>query len=74
VSATALCINNGGHHPKAVNKTGVAAGAEVPVQNGKALFSIEATATFSPACAPPMSIEFVDVQACDTDNNVCCTL
>jgi hypothetical protein len=36
LSATALCINNGGKHPKAVNKASVSAADDFPVQNGKA--------------------------------------
>lgn len=74
VTATALCINNGGHHPKATNKTSVSAAGDFPVQNGKALFSLDATATFQPECVPPMTVEFTDVTACDTANDVCCTL
>jgi hypothetical protein len=31
-SATALCINGGGNHPKAVNKTSVNAAGNFPVQ------------------------------------------
>ena len=38
ISATALCINGGGKHPKAVNKTTATANLVVPVQNGKAEF------------------------------------
>ena len=74
VTATALCINNGGNHPKAVNKTGVAANGQFPVSNGKALFSLDATATFQPDCEPPMTVEFQDISVCDTGNGVCCTL
>src|SRR5262245_61811523 len=40
LTATALCINNGGKHPKAVNKTGVTAAETVPVQNGKTDFTV----------------------------------
>lgn len=74
VTATAVCINNGGHHPKAENKTSVSAAGDFPVQNGKALFSLDAEATFQPECAPPMTVEFTDVTACDTEHEVCCTL
>jgi hypothetical protein len=74
VSATALCINNGGNHPKAVNKADVTAAEDVPVQNGKALFSIDLTATFQPDCTPPMTVEFTDVTVTDTTNNISCTL
>src|SRR5919108_6053326 len=40
VTATAECINPGGHHPKAANKESVAAERGFPVQNGKANFSL----------------------------------
>lgn len=74
VTATALCINNGGKHPRAVNKADVSAAEDVPVQNGKALFSIEVTATFTPDCTPPMTVDFTDISVCDTTNGICCTL
>jgi hypothetical protein len=74
VSATALCINRGDKHPKAVNKESVSAEENVPVQNGKALFSIELTATFQPDCSPPMTVGFTDISVCDTTNSICCTL
>jgi hypothetical protein len=74
VSATALCINNGGKHPRAVNKASVSAAEDVPVQNGKALFSIDLTATFQPDCTPPMEVVFTDVKVTDTTNNITCTL
>jgi hypothetical protein len=74
VTATAQCINNGGHNPRAANKTSVSAEEQVPVQNGKALFSIDVTATFTPECSPPMTVEFTDISVCDTTNGICCTL
>jgi hypothetical protein len=74
VTATALCINNGGQHPKAVNKADVSSSENVPVQNGKAIFSFDVTATFQPDCTPPMTVEFTDVTVCDTTNDICCTL
>jgi hypothetical protein len=74
LSATASCINPGANHPKAANKTSVSGSEDVPVQNGKAIFSIEATATFQPDCTPPMTVVFTDVSVCDTTNNICCTL
>jgi hypothetical protein len=74
VTATALCINPGGHHPRAVNKESVSAEEQVPVQNGKALFMIEVTATFAPDCSPPMTVDFTDISVCDTTNGICCTL
>ena len=71
VSATALCINPGSHHPKAANKESVSAEGDFPVQNGKANFSLTLTATFQPDCTPPMTVAFTDVQVCDTTNNIC---
>ena len=70
VTATALCINNGGHHPRAVNKASVSAGDDFPVQNGKADFSLQVTATFQPECSPPMTVAFTDVTVTDTTNNI----
>jgi hypothetical protein len=74
VTATALCINPGGHHPKAVNKEDVTAGADFPVQNGKANFSLDLTATFQPECSPPMTVAFTDVTVTDTTNGISTTL
>jgi len=70
VSATALCINGGGNHPKAVNKESVNAEGTFPVQNGKADFSLTLTAVFQPPCSPPMTVEFTDVTITDTTNNI----
>jgi hypothetical protein len=70
LSATALCINGGGKHPKAVNKTSVSSAGDFPVQNGKADFTLSATATFQPNCSPPMTVEFTNVTVTDTTNNL----
>jgi hypothetical protein len=70
VSATALCINPGGHHPKAVNKKSVSTEGTFPVQNGKADFSLSVTAVFQPSCSPPMTVEFTDVTVSDTTNGI----
>lgn len=76
ITGDALCINPGSKHPKATNKADVAGGAEVPVQNGKANFSVPATATFQPDCSPPMAVVFenvcVTVTAADGTNLVFC--
>ncbi len=74
VSATALCINGGGNHPKAVNKESVSAEGDFPVQNGKADFSLTLTATFQPSCSPPMTVEFTDVTITYTTNNISTSL
>ena|SRR5215831_3047363 len=70
LSATALCINGGGHHPKAVNKTSVNAAGDFPVQNGKADFTLSVTAVFQPDCVPPMTVSFTDITLTDTTNGI----
>ena len=62
VTGDALCINPGSNHPKASNKADVTGGAIVPVQNGKADFSVLGTATFQPDCTPPMAVSFQKVK------------
>jgi hypothetical protein len=70
LTATALCINGGGNHPKAVNKESVSAEGTFPVQNGKAEWTLSVTATFSPSCTPPMTVAFTDVTVTDTTNGL----
>jgi hypothetical protein len=70
LSATALCINPGDKHPKAANKASVSAAGDFPVQNGKADFTLSATATFQPQCSPPMTVVFTDVTVSDTTNGL----
>jgi len=70
VSATALCINPGGNHPKAVNKQSLSSEGDFPVQNGKANFSLTLTATFQPECSPPMTVQYTDVSVTDTTNGL----
>jgi hypothetical protein len=74
VSADAQCVNPGSNKPKAANKQSISSTEDVPVQNGKALFSIDLTATFQPDCTPPMTVEFsnvvVTVTAADGTNLV----
>jgi hypothetical protein len=70
LSATALCINPGGNHPKAVNKESVSAEGDFPVQNGKAEFTLSVTATFQPECSPPMTVAFTDITVTDTTNGI----
>jgi hypothetical protein len=73
LSATAECINPGGHHPKAANKTSVSSAADFPVQNGQAEFRLTATATFQPECSPPMTVVFSNITITDTTNNISVT-
>ena len=74
LSATALCINGGNNHPKAVNKTSVNAAGDFPVQNGKAEFTLSVTAVFQPPCSPPMTVQFTSLVLTDTTNNLSVTL
>ena len=61
VTGTAECVNPGANKPKAANKQAISAGGQFPVQNGKAEFSVTATATFQPSCSPPMTVVFSNV-------------
>jgi hypothetical protein len=70
ITADALCINNGGQHPKAVNKTSVSSVSDEPVQNGKVEFTKVLTATFKPDCSPPMTVDFTNISVTDTTNNI----
>ena len=70
VSATAACINNGGRHPKAVNKASFSASGDFPVQNGKADFELALTATFQPDCSPPMTVSWSSIVVRDTTNGL----
>src|SRR5215211_3714358 len=75
LSATAECVNRGGNHPKAVNKTSVTAAGDFPVQNGKADFSLSATAVCQPnpagACG---DVRFTDVTVTDTTSGISASL
>jgi hypothetical protein len=73
LTATAACVNPGSHHPKAANKEAVAAAGDFPVQNGKADFTLTATAAFQPECSPPMTVEFTDITVTDTTNGISLT-
>ena len=70
VTANASCINPGDNHPRAANKVSVSAEGDFPVQNGKALFTLDLTATFQPDCTPPMTVVFSDVTVEDVTNGI----
>jgi hypothetical protein len=74
LSGTAACINGGSNHPKAVNKTSFTASSTEPVQNGMADYTLTATATFSPSCSPPMTVQFTAATLTDQTNNLSVTL
>jgi hypothetical protein len=70
VTATASCINGGGNHPKAANKTSATGEGTFPVQNGKADFSVSLTATFQPECQPQMTVVWSNIVVSDTTNGI----
>jgi hypothetical protein len=70
MTADALCVNGGGNHPKASNKTSVTAAGDFPVQNGHADFTLSKTATFQPDCSPPMTVVFQNIVLTDAEHGV----
>lgn len=74
LTATAECVNGGGRHPHAANKTSVSTEGDFPVQNGQATFSLSATASFQPDCSPPMSVVFSSITLTDVNHGVSITL
>jgi len=61
LSGDAACINPGSQKPQAANKESFSASGDFPVQNGKALFSLDLTATFQPDCTPPMTVVWSNI-------------
>jgi hypothetical protein len=70
LSGTAQCVNPGGNDPQAGNKTAFSTAADEPVQNGKADYSVTATAVLTPSCSPPMTVAFSGVTLTDTTNGL----
>ncbi|MGH7687158.1 MAG: hypothetical protein ACREN2_10130 [Candidatus Dormibacteria bacterium] len=67
VTGTAECINGGGRHPKAENKTAEGAGGTFNVSNGQATGSLTMTAdNISPPCDPPMTIAWTNIVVTDS--------
>jgi hypothetical protein len=62
LSADAQCVNPGSNKPQAANKSSFSAEGDFPVQNGKAVFQLNLTATFQPDCTPPMTVEWSNIQ------------
>ena len=70
LSFDAECINRGSNKPQAANKESFTAEGDFPVQNGKADFTLTATATFQPSCSPPMSVRISNVTVTDETNGL----
>lgn len=74
VEVTAHCQNPGGRNPKAENKETFVTNATVPVQNGRALYEICVTPSFSPECSPPMTVIIDSIVVVDETNDLSCVL
>jgi hypothetical protein len=74
VTADAQCVNPGGNDPQAGNKQSFNTAADVPVQNGKANYTITVTAVFQPPCVPPMSLAWSNIVVTDAANGLSVTL
>jgi hypothetical protein len=72
LTATAECINPGGGNPAAGNKEDVATDVDVPVQNGKANYTVTGCAEFQPECSPPMTVLITNILITDTTNGITC--
>jgi hypothetical protein len=70
LSGDAQCVNPGGNEPQAANKQSFSTSSIVPVQNGKADYTISLTATFQPNCSPPMSVAWSNLVLTDTTNGL----
>ena len=75
VTAEAECINRGNKNPNASNKQSVQGSSQEPVQNGKANFSVELSASFQPDCSPPMTVAWtlISIAVFDTSGNLLLT-
>lgn len=70
LSGDAQCVNPGGNEPQAANKQSFSTSSVIPVQNGKADYTISLTATFQPNCSPPMSVVWSNIVLTDTTNGL----
>jgi hypothetical protein len=70
LSGDAQCVNPGGNEPQAANKQSFSTSSVIPVQNGKADYTISLTATFQPHCSPPMSVVWSNLMLTDTTNGL----
>lgn len=69
---TAECVNPGGNKPSADNKDEFVTTAVIPVQNGKANYTLTAIATFQPECSPPMSVVLSNPVVVDMTHGISC--
>jgi len=70
-TVVAECINGGGNHPKAANKTANVFTSNEPVQNGKADESdTVGPVVTSPSCSPPQTLAIASATINDTTNGI----
>jgi hypothetical protein len=70
VSADAACLNPGENFPQAANKQTFSSTVTVPVQSGKADYSVTLTFTTQPKCNPPMRLVIGNVTVVDVTNGL----
>jgi hypothetical protein len=72
LTVIAECINGGGKHPKATNKTANTFTENVPVQNGQATYEsiTVGPVVTSPSCTPPMTLAIDSATINDTTNGL----
>jgi hypothetical protein len=70
-NVTAACINPGGKHPQAENKTANTFTQNTPVQNGKAdLSATVGPVVTDPNCSGPMTLTITDASIDDLTNGI----
>jgi hypothetical protein len=70
VSGTAACLNPGDNFPQAGNKQAFSTTVTVPVQNGKADYSVPLEFAVQPKCNPPMTLVVGDLTVFDATNGL----
>jgi hypothetical protein len=70
VSGTAACLNPGDNFPQAGNKQAFSTTVTVPVQNGKADYSVPLNFAVQPKCNPPMALVIGELTVFDATNNL----
>jgi hypothetical protein len=70
VSGDAACLNPGGNFPEAANKQTFSTTVNVPVQSGKADYTVVLEFAVQPRCNPPMSLVIGNVAVTDATNQL----
>jgi hypothetical protein len=70
VSGNAACLNPGDNFPQAGNKQAFSTTVTVPVQNGKADYTVDLEFAVQPRCNPPMTLVIGDLTVVDATNGL----